>query len=103
MAMEVILLEKIQNTGDIGDLVTVGGINGTVTKIRIRATTIVDFDNKEVVVPNKTFITSNVINWSLSDPISRVVVPVGIAYGSDTKRARALLLLQQGARRRTRA
>ncbi len=76
----------------VGDVVTVGDVTGTVTQIRIRATTILDWDRKELVVPNKEFITNRLVNWTLSDTILRVVIPVGIAYGSDTKRARELLL-----------
>ncbi|MEM6572700.1 MAG: mechanosensitive ion channel domain-containing protein, partial [Pseudomonadota bacterium] len=48
---------------------------------------ITDWDRKEIIVPNKAFITDHVVNWTLSDPITRVVVPVGIAYGSDTELA----------------
>jgi potassium efflux system protein len=76
----------------VGDVVTVGDVTGTVTQIRIRATTILDWDRKELVVPNKDFITSRLVNWTLSDTVLRVVIPVGIAYGSDTKKARDLLL-----------
>lgn len=75
----------------VGDTVTVGEISGTVSRINIRATTITDFDRKELVVPNKEFVTGQLINWSLSDPILRFVVPVGIAYGSDTELAKSIL------------
>jgi potassium efflux system protein len=75
----------------IGDTVTVGDVSGTVTRIRIRATTITDWDRKELIIPNKEFITGQVINWSLSDPTLRVIVPVGIAYGSDTRKAEEIL------------
>ncbi|MEM7227383.1 MAG: mechanosensitive ion channel domain-containing protein [Planctomycetota bacterium] len=75
----------------IGDTITVGEINGTVTKIRMRATTVVDWDRRELVIPNKDFVTNRIINWTLSDPILRVTVPVGIAYGSDTALAEKLL------------
>jgi potassium efflux system protein len=71
----------------VGDTVTVGTLDGTVTKVRIRATTIRDWDRKEIIVPNKAFITEQVINWTLTDPITRVVVPVGISYGSDVRLA----------------
>lgn len=71
----------------IGDTVTIGEISGTVSRIRIRATTITDWDNKELVVPNKNFITDPLINWTLSDPVTRIVINVGIAYGSDTDKA----------------
>ncbi|MHC4434523.1 MAG: mechanosensitive ion channel domain-containing protein, partial [Planctomycetota bacterium] len=76
----------------VGDVVSVGDTTGTVTRIRIRATTITDWDRHELIVPNKDFITGKLINWSLSDPITRVVVPVGIAYGSDTILAEKLLM-----------
>ena len=45
----------------IGDVVTIGNLSGTVSKIQIRATTITDFDRKEIIVPNKTFVTDH---WS---------------------------------------
>ncbi len=85
----IILLERPVR---VGDVVTVGGVSGTVTRIRMRATTITDWDRKELIVPNKEFITQQLINWTLSDSVIRVVVPVGIAYGSDTQLARDLLL-----------
>ncbi len=67
----------------IGDTVTVGTVSGTVTRIRMRATTVTDWDRKELVIPNRQFITGEVINWTLSDPTLRVIIPVGVAYGSD--------------------
>ncbi|MGD9359329.1 MAG: mechanosensitive ion channel [Desulfobacterales bacterium] len=76
----------------VGDTVTVGETSGTVSRIRIRATTITDWDRRELIVPNKEFITGKLINWSLSDPVLRIKIPVGIAYGSDTDLAEALLL-----------
>ena len=66
----------------IGDTVTIGTFSGTVSKIRIRATTITDFDRKEVIIP-KAFVTERLINWSLSDTVTRVVIRLGVAYGSD--------------------
>jgi potassium efflux system protein len=75
----------------IGDTVTVAGIHGTVSRIRIRATTITDWDRKELVIPNKSFITGELINWTLSDPITRITIKVGIAYGSDTALAQKVL------------
>jgi potassium efflux system protein len=76
----------------IGDTVTIGDISGTVTRIQIRATTVLDWDRKELIVPNKEFITGRLINWSLSDTVIRIKVPIGIAYGSDTLLAEKLLL-----------
>jgi potassium efflux system protein len=85
----IILFEKPMR---IGDTVTIGGVSGTVTRIHIRGTTIVDWDRKEVIIPNKTCITDQLINWSLTDPTTRVVIRVGVAYGSDTEQARGLMM-----------
>ncbi|MCA8960263.1 MAG: mechanosensitive ion channel, partial [Planctomycetes bacterium] len=76
----------------IGDVVTVGSIEGKVTRIRMRATTITDYDRRELVVPNKDFITGQLINWTLSDQVTRVVFNIGVAYGSDTQQARDILM-----------
>jgi potassium efflux system protein len=75
----------------VGDTVTVGTLSGTVSRVRIRATTITDWDRKEIIVPNKAFITEQVVNWTLADPITRVVVPVGISYGSDVELAHKVM------------
>lgn len=76
----------------IGDVVTLGNLSGRVRQIRIRATTITDFDRKDIIVPNKTFVTGQLINWSLTDTVTRVVIKVGVAYGSDLERTREILL-----------
>ena len=68
----------------IGDTVTIGSASGTVTRIQIRATTITDWDNREIMLPNKSIITENVSNWTLNNPITRLLLPIGVAYGSDT-------------------
>ena len=66
----------------VGDMVTLENVTGVVSRIRIRATTITDSDRKEYIVPNKEFITGRTLNWTLSDTINRVVINVGLAYGS---------------------
>lgn len=76
----------------VGDVITVGGFSGRVTRIRTRATTVLDFDNKEIVIPNKTFITGQLTNWTLTDTITRVVIKIGVKYGSDVEAVRSLLL-----------
>lgn len=68
----------------VGDTVTVGNVTGRVSRIQMRATHIVDWDRKELVVPNKIFITDQLINWTLSDTVTRLVMPISVAYGSDT-------------------
>ena len=75
----------------VGDIVTIGDTDGVVTRIQIRATTIRNWDRKELLVPNKEFITSRLLNWSLSDPVTRIKVPVGVAYGSDVQKAMELM------------
>ncbi|QDV47078.1 Miniconductance mechanosensitive channel MscM precursor [Stieleria neptunia] len=85
----IILLERPIR---VGDVVTVDDVTGVVSRIRIRATSITNWDRKEYVVPNKEFITGRLLNWTLSDKVNRIVIEVGLAYGSDTERAREILL-----------
>ncbi|MBF7729870.1 mechanosensitive channel MscK [Pseudomonas sp. N040] len=76
----------------IGDTVTIGPLSGTVSRIQIRATTITDFDRKEIIVPNKSFITDQLINWSLTDTVTRIVLTIGLAYETDLALARKLIM-----------
>ncbi len=76
----------------VGDTVTVADTTGVITRIRIRATTIRNWDGQELLVPNKEFITSRLLNWTLSDPTTRIVIPVGLVYGGDVSKAMALML-----------
>jgi potassium efflux system protein len=76
----------------VGDVITVGDLSGRVTKIRTRATTILDFENKEIVVPNKSFITGQLINWTLTDTTTRVTIKVGVDYGTDPQLVLDLLM-----------
>jgi potassium efflux system protein len=76
----------------VGDVVTIGNVTGTVCKIQMRATTLLDNDQKELIVPNKTFITSQLTNWTLSDATTRIMLPIGIAFGSEVEFAHELIL-----------
>ena len=76
----------------VGDAVTIGNLQGLVTRIQIRATTITLWDCSEMIVPNKEFITSKLVNWTLSDSKRRVSVPLRIAYGSDLEKVKQTLL-----------
>ncbi len=76
----------------VGDTVTLGDVSGVVKRIRMRATTITDFDNKELIIPNQNLIIEPLVNWTLSDQITRVTFMVGIAYGSDTELAHRIML-----------
>lgn len=66
----------------VGDVITVGDLTGRVTRIRTRATTILDFDNRETFVPNKSFITGQLLNWTLTDTTTRVTIKLGVADGA---------------------
>ncbi|MEP5566288.1 MAG: mechanosensitive ion channel domain-containing protein [Halioglobus sp.] len=76
----------------VGDIISAGGEEGVVKQIKPRATIIETFDRKEHLIPNKELITGQVVNWTLSDAAVRIVVSVGIAYGSDVRKAMALML-----------
>jgi potassium efflux system protein len=76
----------------IGDVVSVSDVTGTVTRIRARATTITDFDNKEVLIPNKSFITDRVVNWTLSNQTTRLLLKVGVPSGADMALAQRVML-----------
>lgn len=76
----------------VGDVVTIDGVTGSVSRIRIRSTTITDWDRKEYVVPNKEFITGRLLNWTLTDTTNRLTIKVGVSYGSDPERVREILL-----------
>ena len=76
----------------VGDTVTIGELSGTVSDISIRATTITDFEKREVLLPNKAIITDTVTNWTLHDAITRLLIPIGVAYGSDVAAVRELLM-----------
>lgn len=69
----IILFEKPIR---IGDTVTIRDLTGSITRINTRATTIIDWDRKEIIVPNKAFITEQFVNWSLSDSVTRVVLTI---------------------------
>ncbi len=75
----------------VGDVVTVGDTTGTVSRIRFRATTIVDGDRKELIVPNKEFITGKLLNWTLSDQVNRFAVKVIVSSHNDPHRVRRIL------------
>ena len=75
----------------VGDVVTLGDTTGVVSRIRIRATTVTKWDRQELIIPNKDLITGRLVNWTLSDTTNRVMIEVGVAYGTDTDRACEIL------------
>lgn len=74
-----------------GDWIVVGNTEGYVKRIRIRATQIQTFDRADVVVPNSELVSGQVTNWMLHDSQGRAVVPVGVAYGSNTQKVKDIL------------
>jgi small-conductance mechanosensitive channel len=75
-----------------GDFVDVGAFSGTVRRIGARSTEILTTDEVTILIPNSRFLDQEVVNWSHGDPRSRVHVPVPVAYGSDVRLVRRLLL-----------
>lgn len=69
----------------IGDTVTIRDLTGTITKINTRATTIVDWDRREIIMPNKAFITEQLVNWSLSDSVTRIVLTIPATIDADSQ------------------
>lgn len=76
----------------VGDLVTIDNQNGIVTRIQMRATTVMTSDHQELIVPNKDLMTGKLLNWSLSNVTNRLVLNVGVAYGTDVDRVQRILL-----------
>ncbi|WP_417377977.1 mechanosensitive ion channel domain-containing protein [Gimesia sp.] len=81
------LILLIERPIRVGDIITVDDITGIVSRIRMRATTITNWDRKEYIVPNRDFITGKLLNWTLTDSVNRITITVGVAYGTDTNHA----------------
>ena len=67
----------------VGDVITLGETTGSVARIRMRATTIVNWDRQELIIPNKDLVTGRLLNWTLTDSTNRLKLQIGVAYGSD--------------------
>ena len=76
----------------VGDVVSVGDIEGDVQQINIRSTVVRTRDGVSIILPNKRLITDEVVNWSHGDKRTRLQINVGVAYGSDTSLVRSVLM-----------
>ena len=85
----IILIERPVR---VGDFVTINGTTGYVSQMQLRATTIRDLDMRELIIPNKKFITDDVMNWTLTDQMARLIIKIGVAYESDTELVQETLL-----------
>lgn len=75
----------------VGDIVEIGGLTGEVREIGIRASTIRTLQGADVIVPNSELIANRVVNWTLTDSLRRIDMPIGVAYGSEPGLVKELL------------
>ncbi|MEE8409680.1 MAG: mechanosensitive ion channel domain-containing protein [Myxococcota bacterium] len=85
------LILLIEQPIKVDDLIEVDGTLGKVEHIGARSTRVRTFANIHILVPNSAFLEKNVVNWTLSDPLVRVEVNVGVAYGSPTRDVHRLI------------
>jgi potassium efflux system protein len=77
------LILLVERPVRVGDAVSVGELQGRVTRIQIRATTIGLWDRSEMIVPNKEFVTTKLINWTLTDSRRRLDIPLRVTYDAN--------------------
>jgi potassium-dependent mechanosensitive channel len=75
-----------------GDVVEAGNTVGEVKRIGLRSSVIHTFEGAEIIVPNNELVTRQIVNWTLSDQVRRIEIPVGVAYGTDPRKVLRLLL-----------
>lgn len=86
------LIVLMERQVQVGDIVEVDGVTGTVTEVNLRSSTLMGFDGVEAIIPNSSLLENKVTNWTHTDKRVRRVVKVGVAYGSPVRKVAELLL-----------
>ncbi|MEM1366900.1 MAG: mechanosensitive ion channel domain-containing protein [Cyanobacteria bacterium P01_H01_bin.15] len=76
----------------VGDFVEVGELSGTIAKISVRSTEIRTLDQISIILPNSHFLDREIINWSHNSPVSRLGLPISVAYGSQVNLVKSTLV-----------
>ncbi|MEI6557619.1 MAG: DUF3772 domain-containing protein [Rhodospirillaceae bacterium] len=86
------LILLVERPIKVGDWIVIGEFEGVVKRISVRATEIQTFQFASVIIPNSELISKAVKNWTYKDKVGRIDIPLGVAYGCDTERVRAILI-----------
>lgn len=85
------LMMMVEQPLRVGDVISVGETSGTVERITIRATIVTNWDQQQIIIPNKEFITKNLTNWTRNNPFTRRKISIRVAFGSDVEKILKLL------------
>ena len=86
------LILFVERPVQVGDVVTIGDVEGDVRKISIRSTIVRTRDGVSIILPNRRLIEQDVVNWSHSDRKTRLKIDIGVAYGSDVPLVKKCLM-----------
>ncbi|MFA5120063.1 mechanosensitive ion channel domain-containing protein [Zavarzinia sp.] len=86
------LIVLVERPVKVGDWVVIGGAEGTVKRINVRATEIETFKRATVIVPNGELISQSIVNYTLRNKLGRIDIPVGVAYGTEPLEVEKVLL-----------
>ncbi len=86
------MILAFERPGEVGDIVQAGSLVGRVRHMGLRASIVVTSEGAEVIVPNAHLISTEVVNWTLSDNRRRIELPVGVAFGTEPRRVQEILI-----------